>query len=94
LQEIREFVRIIEQALDGLPEGALITDDRKIALSPRHELAISMEALIHHFKLRELPRPTRRRPLPRRRTARPIFLLRQPPGHGADGQRRLQPTAS
>ena len=43
--------RIIEQALDGLPEGPYITEDRKVALPPRHELATSMEALIHHFKL-------------------------------------------
>ena len=43
--------KIIEQALDGLPEGPYITDDRKYALPPRHELATSMEALIHHFKL-------------------------------------------
>ena len=43
--------KIIEQALDGLPEGPFITDDRKVALPPRHELATSMEALIHHFKL-------------------------------------------
>jgi NADH-quinone oxidoreductase subunit D len=49
--EIYESVKIIEQALDGLPEGPFITEDRKIALPPRHELATSMEALIHHFKL-------------------------------------------
>ena len=48
---MKESVKIIEQALDGLPEGPYITDDRKIALPPRHELATSMEALIHHFKL-------------------------------------------
>ena len=51
LEEMRESVKIIEQALDGLPEGPYITEDRKIALPPRHELATSMEALIHHFKL-------------------------------------------
>ena len=51
LAEIKESCDIIEQALDGLPEGRFITDDRKIALPPRHELATSMEALIHHFKL-------------------------------------------
>jgi NADH-quinone oxidoreductase subunit D len=51
LAEMRESVRIIEQALDGLPEGPTIVDDRKVALPPRHELATSMEALIHHFKL-------------------------------------------
>ncbi len=49
--EIYESVKIIEQALDGLPEGPFITEDRKVALPPRHELATSMEALIHHFKL-------------------------------------------
>ena len=48
---MRESVRIVEQALDGLPEGPFITADRKVALPPRHELATSMEALIHHFKL-------------------------------------------
>jgi NADH-quinone oxidoreductase subunit D len=51
MAEMRESLKIIEQALDGLPEGAYISDDRKYALPPRHELATSMEALIHHFKL-------------------------------------------
>ncbi len=51
LREMRQSVRIIEQAIDGLPEGPWITEDRKVALPPRHELATSMEALIHHFKL-------------------------------------------
>jgi len=51
LAEMRESVEIARQALDGLPEGRFIVDDRKVALPPRHELATSMEALIHHFKL-------------------------------------------
>ena len=49
--EMRESVKIIAQAMDGLPDGPHITEDRKVALPPRHELATSMEALIHHFKL-------------------------------------------
>ena len=49
--EMRESVRIVEQALDGLPEGPHIADDRKVVLPPRDELSTSMEALIHHFKL-------------------------------------------
>jgi NADH-quinone oxidoreductase subunit D len=49
--EMRESLKIVEQALDGLPEGPFITKNRKVALPPRHELATSMEALIHHFKL-------------------------------------------
>jgi NADH-quinone oxidoreductase subunit D len=51
LREMRESIRIIEQALDGIPEGSHIADDRKVVLPPREELAVSMEALIHHFKL-------------------------------------------
>jgi NADH-quinone oxidoreductase subunit D len=51
MAEMRESVKIVEQALDGLPEGPYITPDRKVALPPRFELATSMEALIHHFKL-------------------------------------------
>ncbi len=51
LAEMYESVKIVEQALEGLPEGPHITEDRKVALPPRHELATSMEALIHHFKL-------------------------------------------
>ncbi|MGH2714841.1 MAG: NADH dehydrogenase (quinone) subunit D [Thermoleophilaceae bacterium] len=51
IAEMRESVKIVEQALDGMPEGPWITDNRKVALPPRHELATSMEALIHHFKL-------------------------------------------
>ncbi len=49
--EMLESTKIIEQALAGLPEGPHISPDRKVALPPRHELATSMEALIHHFKL-------------------------------------------
>jgi NADH-quinone oxidoreductase subunit D len=51
MQEMKESVRIIEQALEGLPEGPYVSEDRKYVLPPRHELATSMEALIHHFKL-------------------------------------------
>ena len=51
MDEMRQSIRIVEQALDGLPDGPYITTNRKVALPPRHELATSMEALIHHFKL-------------------------------------------
>jgi NADH-quinone oxidoreductase subunit D len=51
IDEMRQSVRIVEQCLDGMPEGPWITDDRKVVLPPRHELHTSMESLIHHFKL-------------------------------------------
>ncbi len=51
VEEMRQSVRIVEQCLGGMPEGAWIADDRKVVLPPRHELHTSMETLIHHFKI-------------------------------------------
>jgi NADH-quinone oxidoreductase subunit D len=51
MDEMRESTRIVDQALDGMPGGAWIADDRKVVLPPREELHTSMESLIHHFKL-------------------------------------------
>lgn len=51
LAEMRQSCRILEQAIDGLPEGPWSTSDRKIIPPPREELDSSMESLIHHFKL-------------------------------------------
>jgi NADH-quinone oxidoreductase subunit C/D len=51
INEMRQSLRIIQQALDSLPDGPYKTTNRKVALPPREELDTSMEALIHHFKL-------------------------------------------
>ena len=51
MEEMRQSIRIVRQALDGLPEGPFRADDRKVSPPPRAELDISMESLIHHFKL-------------------------------------------
>ena len=51
LEEMRQSVRILEQAVDNLPSGLYRSNNRKVALPPRAELDVSMEALIHHFKL-------------------------------------------
>ncbi len=51
MQEMRQSLRIIQQALDILTEGPITIDDRKIVPPPRSELGRSMEAVIHHFKL-------------------------------------------
>jgi NADH-quinone oxidoreductase subunit D len=50
INEMFESVRICQQIMDGLPEGPVIADDRKVRLPPRDELHTSMEAVIHHFK--------------------------------------------
>ena len=49
--EMRESVKIARQALDGIPAGRWMTEDRKVAPPPKEEIAISMESLIHHFKI-------------------------------------------
>ena len=49
--ELRESVKICNEALARLPSGPFKTSNRKIAPPPREELGASMEALIHHFKL-------------------------------------------
>ena len=51
MEELRQSLRIIEQALDKLPDGPVNISDRKIVPPPRSELGHSMEAVIHHFKL-------------------------------------------
>jgi NADH-quinone oxidoreductase subunit D len=51
IAEMKESVKIVQQAIDNLPEGPVMTSDRKISPPPREELDTSMESLIHHFKL-------------------------------------------
>ncbi|MDQ2969144.1 MAG: NADH dehydrogenase (quinone) subunit D [Actinomycetota bacterium] len=51
MEEMRESVKIVEQAMRRMPDGPWIADDRKVVLPPREELHTSMESLIHHFKI-------------------------------------------
>jgi NADH-quinone oxidoreductase subunit D len=51
LEEMRQSLRIVEQALDRLPLGPVRSNNRKYVPPPRSEIGTSMEALIHHFKL-------------------------------------------
>ena len=51
VEEVRQSARIIKQCLSQMPEGPVLTTDRKAAPPRRGEMKRSMEALIHHFKL-------------------------------------------
>ncbi len=51
IAEMKESCKILQQAIDGLPEGPWNASDRKVVPPPRSELDTSMESLIHHFKL-------------------------------------------
>jgi NADH-quinone oxidoreductase subunit D len=51
MEELRQSTRIIEQALQKMPGGPTRSSNNKVVPPPRSEIGISMEALIHHFKL-------------------------------------------
>ena len=51
VEEVRQSARIMKQCLNEMPEGPVLTLDRKVAPPSRGEMKQSMEALIHHFKL-------------------------------------------
>ncbi len=50
MAEMHQSVRIVGQVLEGLPAGPVRTES-KMTPPPRHRINVSMEALIHHFKL-------------------------------------------
>jgi len=51
MEEMRQSVRIVRQAIEKMPDGPVASNDRKVTPPPRGEMKQSMEALIHHFKL-------------------------------------------
>ena len=51
MQEMRESVKICQQALDGMPEGRIVADAPKIVLPGREQMKTQMESMIHHFKI-------------------------------------------
>ena len=51
LAEMRESVKIVRQALDGMPEGPIKAKAPHIVLPERESMKTSIEALIYHFKI-------------------------------------------
>jgi NADH-quinone oxidoreductase subunit D len=49
--EIEQSLKIVNQALEGMPAGAYRVSNPKVAPPPKWQITGSMEALIHHFKL-------------------------------------------
>jgi NADH-quinone oxidoreductase subunit D len=58
MEELRQSVRILEQASGRLPDGPLNVDDARVILPPKSKATSEMESMIHHFKqVMEGPRP-------------------------------------
>jgi NADH-quinone oxidoreductase subunit D len=51
VQEMRESIKIVQQALAGMPEGPIKADAPKVVLPEREKMKTQMEALIYHFKI-------------------------------------------
>jgi NADH-quinone oxidoreductase subunit D len=51
VQELRESIAIVQQALDGMPEGPIKADAPKVVLPDREKMKTQMESLIYHFKI-------------------------------------------
>ncbi len=58
MEELRQSVRILDQALKRLPDGPVNVDDPRVILPPKSKATSDMESMIHHFKqVMEGPRP-------------------------------------
>jgi NADH-quinone oxidoreductase subunit D len=50
MEEMRQSIRILEQAVRRLPDGPINVDDHRVILPPKHAAMNDMESMIHHFK--------------------------------------------
>jgi NADH-quinone oxidoreductase subunit D len=51
IEELRQSIGIVKQALEGIPEGPTKADAPKVILPDREKMKTQMEALIYHFKI-------------------------------------------
>jgi NADH-quinone oxidoreductase subunit D len=51
VEELRESIGMVQQALAGMPEGPIKADAPKVVLPDREKMKTQMEALIYHFKI-------------------------------------------
>ena len=51
LEEIRESIKIVHQAMEGMPSGPVLTERKGVILPQREKMKTEMEALIYHFKI-------------------------------------------
>jgi NADH-quinone oxidoreductase subunit D len=51
MEEMRQSIRIIDQALKQMPEGPIRVDDNRVSLPKKKEVYSNIEGLMNHFKL-------------------------------------------
>ncbi|MFH1336797.1 MAG: NADH dehydrogenase (quinone) subunit D [Candidatus Zixiibacteriota bacterium] len=51
MEEMRQSLRIVKQALDGIPQGDFVARIPGVVLPPKEQVVSNIESLIFHFKL-------------------------------------------
>jgi NADH-quinone oxidoreductase subunit D len=51
VEEMRQSLRIVKQALDGIPHGDFVARVPGVVLPPKEQVVSNIESLIYHFKL-------------------------------------------
>ena len=51
IDELRQSIGIVKQALDGMPSGPVKANAPKVVLPDREKMKTQMESLIYHFKI-------------------------------------------
>ena len=51
VEEMRQSLRILDQALHRLPDGPINVDDPRVILPGKTDVMADMESMIHHFKV-------------------------------------------
>jgi len=51
LEEMRQSVRIVQQAVDNLPDGPIMAEDPRVVLPPKDDVERNIDALIRQFKI-------------------------------------------
>jgi NADH-quinone oxidoreductase subunit D len=51
VEEMRQSLRIVRHALDGMPEGDFVARIPGVVLPPKEQVVSNIESLIYHFKL-------------------------------------------
>ncbi|HUP87759.1 MAG TPA: NADH-quinone oxidoreductase subunit D, partial [Longimicrobiales bacterium] len=51
MEEMRQSLKILQQAIDRLPEGPINVDDPRLILPGKTDAMLDMESMIHHFKV-------------------------------------------
>jgi NADH-quinone oxidoreductase subunit D len=50
VEEMRQSIRILKQAIAKLPDGPIIVEDHRVALPPKRDAYNTIESMIRHFK--------------------------------------------